>query len=131
VSNWADHIGVMYVNRFLWFLVFIAFAWLIACVGFLWKVRELTDQIETAKTELSVAIVEKQTCEKLVERGQEEARLNQEAFQSAIQSANRCMFNCDERDCLDRCQGCYRLVYEVQEILRRDSEDAEQDRTGN
>lgn len=95
------------------------------------RVQELTEQAIKAKTELSVVLVEKRTCEELVERGQEEARLNQEAFQSAVQSANRCMFNCDERDCLDRCQGCYRLVYEVQEILRRDSEDAEQDRTGN
>jgi hypothetical protein len=98
------------------FLIAISFG-VSTIVCALFHIQDLNDQLKATQTELSVAIVEKQTCEMLVKDGLEAEQRSDEASQAAIRGVSRCLFDCDVHDCYDRCQSCYSLIKEVSDAL--------------
>lgn len=69
--------------------------------------QALTERLQAVQAQLDAAIAEQQTCEMAVAQESEAVSLG----------GRQCLFDCDARECYNRCQGCYKLINDVNKAI--------------
>jgi hypothetical protein len=69
--------------------------------------KALTERFQVVQAQLDAAIAEQQTCEMTVAQESEAVSLG----------GRQCLFDCDARECYNRCQDCYKLINDVNRAI--------------
>jgi hypothetical protein len=67
----------------------------------------LADRLSAVQAQLDAAIAEQQMCDMAVYQERD----------MALSEGGQCLFNCDARECYNRCQSCYKLIDDVNRAI--------------